>query len=156
VQIGQALGAQVVAIDVSEEKLKFAKSLGAQETFCIDSADVLKELREMGSVDRALVTSAAKAAYDAAFSCLKPGGVLLVVGLPPENLCFPPILMAAREIRVQASAVGTRQDLVATLALAAEGKIRAQVSVRPLGQANEVLEALRRGLVTGRVVLTPG
>jgi propanol-preferring alcohol dehydrogenase len=155
VQIGRAFGAHVVAIDISEEKLEFAKSLGVQETFGAGSEDALKGFREMGGVHAALVTSAAKTAYDAAFSCLKPGGILLVVGLPPDNICFPPILMAAREIRVQASAVGTRQDLAETLAWAAEGKIRAQVSVRPLGQANEVLEDLRRGLVTGRAVLTP-
>jgi len=41
------------------------------------------------------------------------------------------------------------------LAMAAEGKIRCEVSTRPLAQANEVLEELRRGRVSGRVVLTP-
>ncbi len=155
VQIGRAFGADVVAVDISEEKLEFAKSLGAQETFRAGSGDELKTLRETGGVHAALVTSAAKAAYDAAFSCLKPAGILLIVGLPAENISFPPILMAGREIRAQASAVGTRQDLFETLAMAAEGKIRAQVSTRPLSQANEVMEELGRGLVTGRAVLTP-
>jgi alcohol dehydrogenase, propanol-preferring len=155
VQIGCAFGAEVFAVDVAEEKLKFAKSLGAAETFQAGSVEVSKGLRGIGGLHAALVTSAAKAAYDAAFACLRPGGILLIVGLPAENICFPPILMAGREIRAQASAVGTRQDLTEILAMAAERKIHAQVSAYPLSQVNEVMEELGCGRVTGRAVLTP-
>ncbi len=155
VQIGRALGAEVVAIDVSDEKLALAKSLGASQTFDASSTDVAKRFREIGAAHAALVTSAAKAAYETAFNCVRPSGVLLVVGLPPDDICFPPILMAAREIRMQASAVGTRQDIAETLELAAGGKVRFQVSARPLAEANEVFGQLRRGRVSGRIVLTP-
>ena len=116
---------------------------------------MVKQLRRKGGVHVSLVTSAAKAAYDTAFSCLRPAGTLLVVGLPAENICFPPILMAAREVRIHASTVGTRQDLREVLAMAAEGKLRCQVVARPLVQANEVLDQLRKGQVSGRIVLTP-
>ena len=155
VQIGAALGGEVIAIDVSEEKLSAAKLLGASRTFHAASADVAKGLCDLGGVHVALVTSAAKAAYDAAFGCVRPSGTLLVVGLPAENICFAPILLAAKEIRIQASAVGTRQDLLETLAIAAEGKIRCEVSARPLARANEVIGDLRHGRVTGRAVLIP-
>jgi alcohol dehydrogenase, propanol-preferring len=77
------------------------------------------------------------------------------VGLPAENICFPPIMMAAGEVRIQATAVGTRDDLREVLAMAAAGKVRCQVTSRPLVQVNEVLEDLRRGRIGGRVVLTP-
>ena len=155
VQIGKALGAEVIAVDVSEEKLRLAQSLGAARTFHAASADVAKGLRDIGGVHAALVTSATKAAYDAAFHCVRASGTLLVVGLPSENISFPPILMAAREIRLQASAVGTRKDLRETLALAAEKKIRCEVSSRPLARVNEVMEDLRGGRINGRVVITP-
>jgi propanol-preferring alcohol dehydrogenase len=82
-------------------------------------------------------------------------GVLLVVGLPADSLCFSPISMAGTEIRIQASAVGTRQDLREVLAMAAEGKVRCQVTARPLPSANEVLDDLRHGRIAGRAVLTP-
>ena len=150
VQIGRAMGAEITAVDVSEEKLALARSLGAAHAFHAASADVAKGFREMGGVHAALVTSAAKAAYDTAFYSVRPSGTLLVVGLPAENICFPPILMAAREIRMQASAVGTRQDLSEILAMAATGKVRCQVAARPLAEANEVLEELRRGSISGR------
>ena len=110
-------------------------------------------LRKMGGVHVALVTSAARAAYQTAFYCVRPTGCLLVVGLPAEDICFPPILMASLEVRIQASAVGTRQDVREVLAMAEAGKIRCQVSSRPLAEANEVMDALRHGRVSGRVVL---
>jgi alcohol dehydrogenase, propanol-preferring len=155
VQIGYALGAEVIAVDISEEKLALAKALGALHAFNAASGDVAKEFRKMGGVHTALVTSAAKSAYDMAFSCVRPGGNLLIVGLPSENICFPPILIAAREIRMQASAVGTRKDLSEILAMAAEGKVRCQTAARPLAEANQVLDELRSGNVGGRIVLTP-
>jgi len=155
VQLGRALGADVTAIDVSEEKLELARSFGAADALNAATTDVVKELRRKGRVHVALVTSAAKAAYDAAFSCLRPTGTLLVVGLPAENICFPPILMAAGEIRIHASTVGTRQDLREVLAMAAAGKVRCQVVASPLAQANEALDQLRSGRVSGRIVLTP-
>jgi propanol-preferring alcohol dehydrogenase len=155
VQIGSGLGAEVTAIDISDEKLAYAESLGAANTLNAASVDVVKELRRSGGVHAALVTSAAKAAYDLAFKSLRPTGILLVVGLPADSICFAPIMMASGEIRIQASAVGTRKDLSEVLAMAAEGKLRCQVAARPLAEVNEVLNELQQGRVAGRVVLTP-
>jgi propanol-preferring alcohol dehydrogenase len=154
VQMGRELGAEITAIDVSDEKLELAKSLGAAHLQNATAATATKELRVKGGFHVALVASAAKAAYDMAFLSLRPTGILLAVGLPAENLCFPPILMAAREVRIQASAVGTRQDLREVLAMASQGKIHSHASSRPLAQVNQVLEELRQGRVSGRIVLT--
>jgi alcohol dehydrogenase, propanol-preferring len=155
IQIGQSLGAEVTAIDISEEKLAQAKSLGASHMLNAASSDAIKELRGRGGIHVAIVTSAAKVAYDMAFYSLRPTGTLLVVGLPADDICFPPIMMAAGEVRIQATAVGTRDDLREVLAMATAGKVRCQVTSRPLAQANEVLEDLRHGRIAGRVVLTP-
>ena len=154
VQIGRALGAEVTAIDISEEKLALAKSFGASTMLNAASTNVVKDLRGKGGVHVALVASAAKAAYDQAFYCLRPTGTLLAVGLPAENICFPPIMMASGEIRIQASAVGTREDLRGILAMAAAGGVRCLTATRPLAHANQVLDELRHGRVAGRVVLT--
>src|ERR1700732_4896110 len=154
VQIGRALGAEVTAIDISEEKLALAKSFGASTMLNAASTNVVKDLRGKGGVHVALVASAAKAAYDQAFYCLRPTGTLLAVGLPAENICFPPMMMASGEIRIQASAVGTREDLRGILAMAAAGGVRCLTATRPLAHANQVLDELRHGRVAGRVVLT--
>jgi propanol-preferring alcohol dehydrogenase len=155
IQIGCALGAEVTALDISDEKLALAKSLGAVNTLNAKSGgDAIKQMRSRGGAHVALVTSASKSAYDSAFACLRPTGTLMVVGLPAENISFPAIMMAAGEVRVQASAVGTRKDVRETLAMAAAGKLRCQVATRPLDQVNEVLDELRAGQISGRIVLT--
>ncbi|MGA2419471.1 MAG: zinc-dependent alcohol dehydrogenase [Candidatus Acidiferrum sp.] len=156
VQIGRELQAVITAIDVSDEKLAHAKAVGATTTLNAASVNVVKEMRRAGGAHVALVTSAAKAAYDTAFPCVRPTGMLLVVGLPSESICFPPIMMAATEVRIQASSVGTREDLRQVLDMAASGKLHTQVTQRPLAQVNEVLTELRSGSITGRVVLSPG
>lgn len=155
VQIGVSLGAEVIAVDVSEEKLAAAVKLGATRAVNASTANAVKEFRVFGGAHVVLVTSAAKAAYDTAFSCLRQRGTLLVVGLPSENICFPAIMMAAGEVRIQASAVGTRHDVRDVLALAAAGKLKCQVASRPLSDVNDVLEEMRHGRIAGRVVLTP-
>jgi len=154
VQIGRELSAEVTAIDISEEKLALATSLGAVAGLNAASPDLPKKLRSIGGFHVALVTSAAKAAYDLAFNSLRGTGTLLVVGLPAESICFPPVMMAAREAQIRATAVGTRQDLREVLALAAAGKVRCQVSTHPLDEAPAVLDQLRHGRVSGRAVLT--
>ena len=154
VQIGKELGAEIIAIDTADEKLRLAESLGAGKGLNAASTNVAKELRASGGVHIALVTSAAKAAYDTAFACVRPTGKLLAVGLPSENVCFPAIMMAAKEIRIQASAVGTRQDLREVLAMAGNGKIRCHVATRPLSEVNLVLNQLREGKISGRVALS--
>jgi len=153
IQIGRDAGAEVTAIDVSEEKLALAKSLGAARTLNATTSKVVKEVRAFGGVHVALVTSAAKSAYDMAFYCLRPTGTLLAVGLPAAEISFPPILMAAGEIQIKASAVGTREDLREVLAMGAAGTVHCQVTARPLAEVQQVLEQLRRSEVSGRVVL---
>jgi propanol-preferring alcohol dehydrogenase len=153
IQIGKEMGLEVTAVDVSDDKLELAKSLGASRTMNSSSANVAKELRRAGGMHAVLVTSGSKAAYDTAFPCVRPTGKLLVVGLPPE-ISFPPIMMAAGEIRVQASAVGTRQDLEEVLAMAAAGKLHCQVSTRRLDEVNTIMDEMKAGKIAGRVVLT--
>src|SRR6266576_426572 len=153
VQVGRELGAEVIAVDVADEKLHLAETLGAATCLNAASTNVTKALRANGGVHVALVTSAAKVAYDTAFACVRPAGTLLAVGLPAENISFPPILMAAKEVRIQASAVGTRQDLREVLALAGRGKIHCHVTTHPLSDVNRIMDRLRQGQVPGRVVL---
>jgi alcohol dehydrogenase, propanol-preferring len=153
VQIGRAAGAEVIAIDVSEEKLALAKSLGATRMLNASTSNVVKEIRRSGGAYVAIVTSAAKSAYDTAFYCVRPTGTLLVVGLPANDISFSPILMASAEIQIKASAVGTREDLREVLAMGADGTVHCQVTTRPLSEVQEVLGQLRRGEVSGRVAI---
>ena len=151
VQVAKSFGAEVIAVDISEDKLEFARSVGADHTLNGSEVDVVKELRAMGGAHVAVVTSAAKAAYDQAFYAVRSSGTLVVVGMPAEDLTFPAIMM--RELKITSSATGTREDLREVLELAAEGKIRCQVETAPLESVNEVFDQMRRARIKGRVVL---
>jgi len=155
VQLARAMGAEVFALDLSEEKLAFARELGASQAWNAADPDALKSLRKRGGVHAAIVTSAANAAYDAALKALRPNGTLCVVGLPTEPLKFHALALVGAEAHIVGSAVGTREDLRAVLDLAAKGLVRCRVEVGPLSSVNAVFDAMRRGAIHGRVVLDP-
>jgi len=154
-QLAKAMGAEVFALDVSEEKLAFALELGADHALNAEDPESIKTLRKRGGVHAAVVTSAAQAAYSAAIKALRPPGTLCVVGLPSEPLQFQALALVSSEAHVVGSAVGTREDLRAVLELAAKGLIRCHVDLSSLSKINEVLSAMRRGAIRGRIVVDP-
>ena len=153
VQVARAFGAEVIALDVSDGKLALARELGAATVLNVADPDALKVIRKLGGAHVAVVTSAAKAAYDMAFKCLRPAGTLAVVGLPPEPLSFQALGIVGNEIRIVGAAVGTREDMRAVLDLAVADKLRCQIEMQPLAEVNEVFARLQRGNISGRVVL---
>ena len=153
VQIARAMGAEVVALDVAEDKLALARELGAVAAFNVTDPDALKSVRKLGGVHVAVVTSAAKPAYDMALKCLRPAGTLAVVGLPAEALSWPALALVGSEVRIVSAAVGTRDDLRAVLALAQAGQVVCRIEEAPLASVNEVLDRMGRGAISGRMVL---
>jgi propanol-preferring alcohol dehydrogenase len=153
VQIAHAMGAQVCAIDIAEEKLELARSLGAEWTVNAATEPVPKKVRSIGGAHVALVTSASAAAYETALRVLKKGGTLAVVGMPNEPFKVSAVAMVSLEARIVASAVGTREDLRELFEMVARFPIRCHIETRPLNALPEVFEEMKRGAVLGRVVL---
>jgi propanol-preferring alcohol dehydrogenase len=153
VQMAKAFGAEVLALDVADDKLALARELGAAHTFNVTGAEVHKAVRKLGGAHVAVVTSAAKAAYDLALKCLRPAGTLAVVGLPPEPLAFQALALVAGEYRIVSASVGTRDDVRATLDLAVAGQLRCRVEEAPLADVNAVFARMRQGAISGRMVL---
>jgi alcohol dehydrogenase, propanol-preferring len=77
----------------------------------------------------------------------------VVVGIPPEELPIPIFELVLKGIKIIGSIVGTRQDLRETLDLAARRLIVCEHSVARLEDVNDVLDQMRAGEITGRVVL---
>ncbi|MBP6899586.1 MAG: zinc-dependent alcohol dehydrogenase [Burkholderiaceae bacterium] len=155
-QIARARGAEVIAIDVADDKLAAARALGAAHAFDARSPETPRAVRALGLAHVVIVTSAARAAYDLAIKLLRPGGTLSVVGLPPEPLSFAALQIVGGEFRIVGSSVGTRDDIRATLAMAAAGELRCHAQRRPLEQINEVLDDMRAGRIATRTVLDFG
>jgi alcohol dehydrogenase, propanol-preferring len=151
VQIAKVFQAQVIAVDIADEKLALAKELGADLAVHALNEDVSKVFRKLGGAHAAVVTANAKAAFNQAFLAVRPAGTLVVVGLPSEDLGFSAIQM--REIKITSAATGTRDDLQAVLNMAAEGKIKCRVEQSDFASINHIFDRMRAGQITGRVVL---
>jgi propanol-preferring alcohol dehydrogenase len=154
IQIAKAKGASVGAVDISDDKLEFAKSVGAEWTVNSNAEPVHKKLRAMGGAHIALVTSAHPSAYEAAHRCLRRGGTIGVVGMANDPFKISAVSMVSAESRIVASAVGTREDLAELFQLVDKHPIRCKIETRPLDDVVAVFDQLKRGAVLGRIVLT--
>jgi propanol-preferring alcohol dehydrogenase len=154
IQIARAMNVQVAAIDVTDEKLEFAKSLGAEWTVNGATEQVHKRMRAIGGAHVALVTSAIPAVYETALRCLRRGGTMAVVGMANDPFKASPVSLISGETRIVASAVGTRDDLKELFELVTRFPIRCRIHTQPLDTIGDAFDQLKRGAVTGRIVLT--
>ena len=96
VMIASALGASVVAVDITDEKLKFARSLGAEETVNVaKSADVIENVRHLTG-GGAHVSIDALGSVETCFNsiaCLRKRGRHIQVGLMVADQRHPSIPM---------------------------------------------------------------
>lgn len=73
---------RIIAIDVSDEKLAFAKILGATDTINATSKDIDTEMRRIipEGVDFAVEASGAKSAMEMAYAATKDTGIVVIAG----------------------------------------------------------------------------
>lgn len=158
VQYAKAMGLSVAALDVSEDKLALARSLGADlavDTSAVDAvAQVIKATG--GGAHGVLVTAVSLPAFHQALELVRRRGTVSLVGLPPGEFATPVFDVVLKRITLRGSIVGTRNDLAEAIAFAAEGKVRAHYHRAPLEDINRVFDDLRHGRVDGRVVLDLG
>ncbi|GAB6194958.1 alcohol dehydrogenase AdhP [Lysobacter xanthus] len=155
VQYAKAMGLRVVAIDIADDKLALATSLGADVTVDGSRPDAVERVIAAtdGGAHGVLVTAVSRPAFAQAVDCVRRGGTVAFVGLPPGDFPTPIFPVVLKRITLRGSIVGTRKDLAEALAFAVEGRVRTEVSMAPLAEVNAVLDRLRHGQVQGRVVL---
>lgn len=154
VQYGRAMGYRVVAVDIDDAKLDLAARLGATMTVNAREVDVAGYLqRRIGGVHAALVTAVSRSAFAAAVGMLRPGGTVVLNGLPPGDFGLNIYEIVMRAITLRGSIVGTRYDLGRALELAAQAGITATVHPARLDAINDVLEAMQTSGLPGRTVL---
>jgi len=156
IQYAKAMGLNVAAIDVDPAKLDLATRLGADVAVDGRERDQVKQLmKSTGGMHGVLVTAASTAAFGQAIGLARRRGTVVLNGLPPGNFPTPVMPVVLKRITIRGSIVGTRHDLREALQFAAEGKVRALITVEPLENVNAVFERMEAGAIEGRVVLTP-
>lgn len=96
IMIANALGARVVAVDISDDKLDFARSLGASETVNANSShDVVKEIQDItnGGVHISMDALGSPVTCFNSISNLRKRGRHVQVGLMVEDHAHPNVPM---------------------------------------------------------------
>lgn len=148
--------AKVVAFDISDEKLDFAKELGADAVVNTKNQDAIEEVNKLTDdkgLDATVITAVAKTPFNQAVDVVKAGARVVAVGLPVEKMDLEIPRLVLDGIEVVGSLVGTRQDLKEAFQFAAEGKVVPKVQTRELEEINDIFEEMEQGTITGRMVI---
>jgi propanol-preferring alcohol dehydrogenase len=158
IQYAKAMGLHVVALDVSDEKLSLARSVGAEVAIDARAPDAAAQvIRETeGGAHGVLVTAVSPPAFAQALQLVRRKGTISLVGLPPGDFATPIFDVVLKRITLRGSIVGSREDLAEAIDFAAEGKVKAHIHQRRLEEINEVFADLKHGRVDGRIVLELG
>jgi D-arabinose 1-dehydrogenase-like Zn-dependent alcohol dehydrogenase len=156
-EVGRAIhDGEVWVADIDEAKLKIAREHGAHRTFNPNEPELAARIAAEGGADAAIDFVGAPASYKFAFQAVRRGGKLVMVGLFGGDSPLSLASMPLRMLTVEGSYVGNLDELQELMALVRAGKIQPMpYSTRPLEAANDVLDELKAGKVTGRVVLRP-
>ena len=150
----KVFGAHVVAIDINDDKLAFAKECGADFTVNAAKEDAAKVIQEKtGGAHAAVVTAVSAAAFNSAVDCVRAGGRVVAIGLPPESMDLSIPRLVLDGIEVVGSLVGTRKDLEEAFQFGAEGLVVPKVQLRALEEAPDIFQEMRDGKITGRMVI---
>ncbi len=155
IQYAKLMGLYVCAIDIDDGKLAHAKRLGADATVNAKNADPVADVLKAtgGGAHGVLITAPSLPAFKQGIGMTRRAGTCVLVGLPPGDFPVPLFDVVAKCITVRGSFVGTREDMAECLALAADGKVKADIELSQLSSINDVLRRLERGKVDSRVVL---
>ena len=155
VQYAKAMGLHVAAVDIADDKLALAKSLGADFVANAKTEDaVAKVIKETGGgAHGVLVTAVSTSAFGQAIAMARRHGTVSLVGLPPGNFPTPIFEVVLKRITIRGSIVGTRKDLSEAIAFAHEGKVKTTVTTRRLEDINATFAEMKDGMIEGRVVM---
>ncbi|WP_395727260.1 zinc-dependent alcohol dehydrogenase [Nakamurella sp.] len=153
VQYARLVGAEVIAVDVVDEKLRMASELGADHTVNAARHDPVAAIRALGGADVAIVLSVAPAVFAQSFASLNRGGRLVLVSLPADGeLTLPVFDTVLKGISVIGSIVGTREDLVEVFRLHALARTTVIAQTRRLEDVEKSMADVLHGTVPARLV----
>jgi alcohol dehydrogenase, propanol-preferring len=129
-----------------DQAQRFAASLGA--AWSGDSGQA-----PPSALDAAIIFAPVGALVPAALRATAPGGTVVCAGIHMSDIPSFPYRILWEERTIRSVANLTRKDAEEFLALAPRVPVRTEVQPFSLQQANEALDRLRSGLITGAAVL---
>jgi alcohol dehydrogenase len=152
----------VVAVDLSEDKLALARTLGPVHTVNAADPDAIEQVRALtgGGAEVVVEMAGSARALEAAWKMTRRGGTTVTAGLPPPDAVLPVNIvgLVGEERTLKGSYIGTcvpSRDLPRYVALFREGRLpvdRLMSGSLPLDRINEGFDRLAEGSVARLVV----
>lgn len=159
-----ASAASVIAIDVNSERLAVAKRFGATNAINsndIDPAEPIRKLTANRGVDYIFVSTGNPKATAGVFRLLRPGGTLVLVGMPPNGSEFS--MESVEFIDARQSILGCKMgnsdpdiDIPKLIGFYESGQLELDALVTgtfSLDNINEAIESTRQGIGFRNVVM---
>lgn len=154
---------RIIAVDLSDEKLDFARKLGATDCFNASGRNAVEQIREAtgGGVDYAFEMAGSTRALETAFAVCRRGGVTIVAGLanPAHRFPLSPVTLVGEERVIRGSYVGgcvPKRDIPRFVTLYQRGRLpvdRLLTSTGSLSGINQAFDGLAHGETVRHVIL---
>jgi alcohol dehydrogenase len=156
---------QIIAVDLSPEKLAFARTLGATHTVEAGAPDAVKQVRDLsgGGVDYFFEMAGSVKALELAYLATGRGGTTVTAGLPHPDHKLPlqAVSLTAEERTLKGSYIGScvpRRDLPHFVSLFRSGQLPVDKLLThrlKLEEINEGFDRMREGIGIRQVVVFP-
>jgi alcohol dehydrogenase len=153
---------RIVAIDIHDDKLELAQSLGATDTFNARDPECAAQVRDRmgGGVDFAFEMAGAVSAMELAYAITRRGGTTVTAGLsnPTHELRIKHVSLVAEERTIKGSYIGSAvpmRDIPRYIDLFKQGRLPVDLLLSaklPLTEINTALDALAAGHVARQVI----
>ncbi len=154
---------QIVAVDLSDDKLAFARALGATDAVNAGAPDAVQAVRALtgGGVEVAFDMAGAVPALELAYAVTARGGTTVTAGLPhpDKRLMLAPVTLVAEERTLKGSYIGSAvplRDVPRLIALFKAGKLPVDALLThrlKLDDINDGFDRLREGIRVRQVVV---
>ena len=154
---------QIIAVDLSDDKLAFATRLGATHTVNARSNDAVGDIRRLAGagVDVAFEMAGSVPALELAYAATARGGATVTAGLPhpDKRMSLSPLALVAEERTLKGSYVGSsapQRDVPRMIALFRAGRLPVDQLLThrlKLEEINEGFDRLREGIGVRQVIV---
>ena len=162
--LGAALAGarQIIAIDLSDEKLAFARRLGATDAVNAGATDAVQAVRNLsgGGVEVGFDMAGAVPALELAYAVTARGGTTVTAGLPhpDKRMALAPVTLVVEERTLKGSYIGSAaplRDVPRLIAVFKAGKLPVDALLThrlKLEEINEGFDRLREGIGVRQVI----
>nr|WP_218883804.1 NAD(P)-dependent alcohol dehydrogenase [Allobranchiibius huperziae] len=157
IQVMHAISpAELIVVDRNPDAVKLALSIGADHAVVGDGSQVDQVMELTGGKGAEVVIDfvGEGGSTKEGIAMTRQGGDYLIVGYG-ENIDVPTIDLVSTEVNIIGNLVGSYNDLVELMALAAQGKVTLHTAKYPLDDFQKAIDDLDNGRVRGRAILIP-